>query len=112
MGRLLRKRSTNKKKKTNERLKREFVGKNEDKKSLKIGANKINLSYEDGKISIFQKTVQFLIEVKIELKKVVWPSKKQAGGSTAVVIILVMIIGLFLGIVDSALSFFIRIILR
>jgi len=51
-------------------------------------------------ISFIAKSIQFLREVKVELKKVTWPSRKQTMGSTLVVIILVMIISLFLGVVD------------
>lgn len=61
--------------------------------------------------NIIDKSLQFLREVKVELKKVTWPSRKQTIGSTVVVIILVMIISLFLGIVDFGLSSFIRVIL-
>jgi preprotein translocase subunit SecE len=56
--------------------------------------------------------LQFLREVKIELKKVTWPSRKQTIGSTAVVIVLVIIIALFLGIVDVGLSTLIRVVLQ
>ena len=56
--------------------------------------------------------LQFLREVKIELKKVSWPSRKQTVGSTAVVIALVIIISLFLGIVDVGLSSLIRVVLQ
>ena len=44
--------------------------------------------------NFFDKALQFLREVKIELKKVTWPSRKQTIGSTAVVIVLVIIISL------------------
>jgi len=50
------------------------------------------------------KSVQFLREVKAELKKVTWPSQKQTMASTAVVIVLVFIISFFLGISDICLS--------
>ena len=60
---------------------------------------------------VVQKSIQFLREVKIELKKVTWPSRKQTVGSTVVVIILVMIISLFLGLVDFSLSSLMRIVL-
>lgn len=56
--------------------------------------------------------VQFLREVKIELKKVVWPARKQVIGSTAVVVVLVLIVSFFLGVVDFGLQNFIRVILR
>ncbi len=64
------------------------------------------------KDNIFTKTAQFLREVKVELKKVTWPSRKQTIGSTAVVIALVMIISLFLGVVDLGISSLIRIVLQ
>lgn len=62
--------------------------------------------------NIVQKSVQFLREVKIELKKVTWPTRKQTLGSTVVVIVLVVIISLFLGLVDVSLSKLIQAILQ
>ena len=65
-----------------------------------------------GNIKFWNKGLQFLREVKVELKKVTWPSRKQTVGSTVVVIILVMIISLFLGLVDVGLSGIIRVVLQ
>ena len=62
--------------------------------------------------SYFDRALQFLREVKIELKKVTWPSRKQALGSTVVVIILVVIISLFLGVVDIGLSSLVGVVLQ
>ncbi len=62
--------------------------------------------------NVVQKSIQFLREVKIELKKVTWPTRKQTMGSTLVVIILVMIISLFLGAVDYSLSSLMQVVLR
>jgi preprotein translocase subunit SecE len=62
--------------------------------------------------NVFTKTAQFLREVKVELKKVAWPTRKQTIGSTAVVIVLVMLISLFLGFVDLGISSLIRIVLQ
>jgi preprotein translocase subunit SecE len=64
------------------------------------------------KDNFFSKTLQFLREVKVELKKVTWPSRKQTIGSTVVVIILVTIIAFFLGAVDIGLSSLVRIVLQ
>ncbi|MEC9491834.1 preprotein translocase subunit SecE [Flexistipes sp.] len=50
------------------------------------------------------KITTFLTEVKEELKKVTWPSKDDTIGTTAVVIVLVIVISIFLGIVDAGLS--------
>ncbi|MBC2717911.1 MAG: preprotein translocase subunit SecE [Desulfobacteraceae bacterium] len=55
--------------------------------------------------------IQFFREVKVELTKVTWPSKKQTIGSTAVVIVFVFVIAFFLGMVDIGLSSLIRLIL-
>jgi len=68
---------------------------------------------EPGKVKGYiNKGLQFLREVKVELKKVVWPTRKQALGSTAVVLILVMIVSVFLGMVDVGLSSLIRLVLK
>lgn len=61
--------------------------------------------------NFIQKSIQFLREVKIELKKVTWPSRKQTIGSTAVVLVLVMIISMFLGLVDFGLAKLMRTVL-
>ena len=52
----------------------------------------------------FEVAKQFLREVKTELKKVTWPSRKDALSGTLVVLVAVFIIAIFLGIVDSVLS--------
>jgi preprotein translocase subunit SecE len=57
-------------------------------------------------------SIQFLREVKAELKKVTWPSRKQTLGSTVVVLIVVAIISLFLGVVDMGLQGLIRLVLQ
>jgi len=46
----------------------------------------------------------FLGDVKAEVKKVTWPSKNEALGGTAVVVIVVFLVAVFLGIVDTILS--------
>jgi preprotein translocase subunit SecE len=49
------------------------------------------------------KAGQFLREAKMELKKVKWPTRKELLASTAVVIVLTLIVALFLGLVDFGL---------
>jgi preprotein translocase subunit SecE len=56
----------------------------------------------------FESAKQFLREVKNELKKVTWPSRKDTLSGTAVVLVAVFIIALFLGIVDLGLSHLIK----
>ncbi len=55
---------------------------------------------------------QFLREVRTELKKVTWPSRKDTLSGTAVVLVAVFIIAIFLGIVDSGLSNLIKELLK
>jgi len=62
--------------------------------------------------SKFESVKQFLREVKTELKKVTWPSRKDTLSGTAVVLVAVFIIAIFLGIVDSGLSNLIKALLK
>ena len=48
-------------------------------------------------------TRQFLFDAKVELKKVTWPTRKELLSTTAVVIVLVIVIAFFLGVVDLGL---------
>jgi preprotein translocase subunit SecE len=59
-----------------------------------------------------QKIVQFLKEVRFELKRVTWPSRKETLAGTVVVLIIVMIVAFFLGIVDIGLAELIKMVLR
>jgi len=60
----------------------------------------------------FEAAKQFFREVKTELKKVTWPSKKDTLSGTVVVLVAVFIIAIFLGIVDSGLSNLIKQLLK
>ena len=46
---------------------------------------------------------QFLREARVELKKVKWPTRKELIASTAVVIVLTLVVAFFLGLVDFGL---------
>jgi preprotein translocase subunit SecE len=61
--------------------------------------------------SAFLTVKSFLKEVRVELKKVTWPSWKGTVASTSVVIVVVLIVSLFLGVVDFGLTKLIRLIL-
>ena len=135
MGRIQRKKSSAEKKKKKRAVESRAVGGAEDAKksgvkkavlsegSAKAPAKKraaphkrqsaaTSLTAAKPKDNIFTKSAQFLREVKVELKKVAWPSRKQTIDSTAVVIALVMLISLFLGVVDFGISSLIRIVLQ
>ena len=55
---------------------------------------------------------QFFKEVLAEFKKVSWPGRFQVANSTAVVMVVVAVIGLFLFLVDIGLSRVVEVILR
>ncbi|MBU1157547.1 MAG: preprotein translocase subunit SecE [Proteobacteria bacterium] len=55
--------------------------------------------------------MQFLREVVQELKRVTWPSRRQTISTTGVVLALVILVSIFLGVVDFALSRLVRLII-
>lgn len=58
---------------------------------------------EQSVLKYFHMASQFLRECKMELKKVKWPTRKELIASTAVVIVLVLLVSLFLGLIDAGL---------
>jgi preprotein translocase subunit SecE len=63
-------------------------------------------------MQLVNKVKEFFKEVKIEIKKVVFPARDELIGSTWVVIITVLVISMFLGLVDLGLSRLVGIALR
>jgi preprotein translocase subunit SecE len=61
---------------------------------------------------MIDKIKEFYREVKVETKKVVFPSKDELLGSTWVVIITILIVSVFLGIVDLGLTRLVGVALR
>ena len=68
----------------------------------KAGSDKADKAKKDkqSKPGIFARASKWLHELKVELKKVQWPSKKQTINNTAVVIACVIVVGLFIWIFD------------
>jgi preprotein translocase subunit SecE len=58
-----------------------------------------------GKLSVF------FGNVRAELQKVTWPSKKDTYGSTMVVIVVVVFCAVYLGVIDMILSRLIQVVL-
>ncbi len=50
--------------------------------------------------NIFNKINSFIKEARAELKKVIWPTKKDLKNSTVVVITTIIIASIFIGLVD------------
>lgn len=61
---------------------------------------------------MFNKIKEFLKEVKVEIKKVIYPNRDELIGSTWVVIIAVIVVSVFLGVVDLGLSRLVSRLLR
>ncbi len=75
---------------------------------------KLDKNAPEAKLSepnFFQKSMEFLREVKVELKKVTWPTRKQTTGTTIVVIIFVFVVSGFLGLFDLGLSKLVQVVL-
>jgi preprotein translocase subunit SecE len=61
---------------------------------------------------MFDKVKKFFNDVYVELQKVAWPSREELMGSTAVVIIMSVIMAAFVGVVDKMLNLIVNIMLK
>ncbi len=55
---------------------------------------------------------EFLKDVQVEATKVSWPTRNELRDSTAVVIVTVLLVSVFIGIVDRALTFGVGLLFR
>lgn len=55
-------------------------------------------------MELWRKLVKFLKEVRQEMKKVSWPNRDSLIGSTKAVIAIVILSGLYIALVDSAIQ--------
>jgi len=63
------------------------------------------------KKDMFKRFVNYIKDSSVELKKVSWPTKKQAVNSTALVVGVSLAVALFLGLIDFLLTEILQIIL-
>lgn len=61
---------------------------------------------------MFKKLITYLKESKAELKKVVWPSRKETRNHTLLVIGISLGVAIFLGAIDYLFNFILENILR
>ncbi|MCZ6766920.1 MAG: preprotein translocase subunit SecE [bacterium] len=54
----------------------------------------------------------YLVETKIEMKKVTWPTKSELKDATRVVILATFLLTVFIGIIDQILSGIIKLVFR
>ncbi len=62
--------------------------------------------------TLWDSTLQFIREVRVELKKVTWPGRNEVIGSTAVVIVASFVVSFFLGFIDLVLQKALGVILK
>ncbi len=56
------------------------------------------------KPGVFSRIAKWLRELKSELKKVQWPTAKQTVNNTAIVILCVIVVGVFIWVFDALAS--------
>jgi len=61
---------------------------------------------------MFQKIIGYIKNSKVELKKVIWPTRKQIINQTVLVIVVSLIVAVILGIVDYFLTRIIALIIH
>jgi preprotein translocase subunit SecE len=114
---MAKKKNKRKRTRSNTRKKAAPVAQNPDVTALETSAAKAPVKKKTvakvpvARPNVLEKTRQFLREVRIELLKVNWPTRKETVASTAVVLVLVLLISAYLGLVDAGLSRLMRVIL-
>jgi preprotein translocase subunit SecE len=64
------------------------------------------------KKGIWKTSTQFLRDVRIELKKVIWPSRREVIDYTLVVLITVSIVGVYILVLDLALGRLLHLVIK
>ena len=59
---------------------------------------------------MIEKLKNYLVETKIEIKKVTWPTKDELKESTRVVVVATIVLTAFTGVVDQILSRIVKLI--
>ncbi len=57
---------------------------------------------------MLEKVKKYLKETVAELRKMTWPTKHELIGSTIVVVVVSLVVAIFIGIVDRALTFVVK----
>ena len=62
----------------------------------------------NSKPSFFARSKRWLREMRSELKKVVWPSRKQMINNTLIVLACVLVVGIFIWVFDAVSGLFVN----
>lgn len=66
---------------------------------------------QGGLMGKIRELMTFFEESKVEIKKVVWPSRKETVSTCIAVVVVTLVIALYLGLVDLGLSKLVAVIL-
>ncbi|HSW35026.1 MAG TPA: preprotein translocase subunit SecE [Candidatus Limnocylindrales bacterium] len=61
---------------------------------------------------VLKRIIKYLHEVRIELKKVNWPTKREFSVFTGIVISVVLVIGMFFWVLDSIFLAVLQLVIR
>ena len=82
------------------------------RKKSKKGAEKQSAQAQStGLMGKVRELLQFFEESKVEIKKVVWPTRKETVTTCIAVLVVSVVIALYLGVVDLALSKIVEVVL-
>ena len=73
----------------------------ENKLSAAPATAKVAVKKSDEKLGFFKRVGKWFRDMKSELKKVVWPTPKQTGKSSAVAIVMIVVCAVVLWALDS-----------
>jgi preprotein translocase subunit SecE len=57
---------------------------------------------------MFEKIKRFFSEIRVEMRKVTWPTRDELKESTKIVIVATFVVTVFIGIVDQILTLIVR----
>ena len=81
------------------------------KKSKKVAEKQTAQAQATGLMGKFKELLQFFEESKVEIRKVVWPTRKETVTTCIAVLVVSVVIALYLGVVDLALSKIVEVVL-
>ncbi|BDQ35282.1 preprotein translocase subunit SecE [Pseudodesulfovibrio portus] len=81
------------------------------KKSKKVAEKQAAQAQSTGLMGKVRELLQFFEESKVEIKKVVWPTRKETVTTCIAVFVVSVVIALYLGVVDLALSKIVEVVL-
>lgn len=81
------------------------------KKSKKAAEKQAVQAQSTGLMGKVRELLQFFEESKVEIKKVVWPTRKETVTTCIAVLVVSVVIALYLGVVDLAFSKIVEVVL-